>query len=89
MGQVVMQACKQESNISREYLCVLDRDLFGHYVLKTSWGRIGGHMQSRTVSFSNEIDALKGTSKILKRRSTLRKRIGVSYQIIENNLIDL
>ena len=85
MGQVLMQARSEEGNVAREYLCILERDLFDHYVLTTSWGRIGGSKQTRTVSFKNELEALRGTKKILQRRATLKKRLGVPYEIIYNS----
>ncbi|MFC3216492.1 MULTISPECIES: WGR domain-containing protein [Sphingomonadaceae] len=66
-------------NIRRRYEIVVTRDLFGSYIVETSWGRIGAHGRSKRLSFPDRPSAERHVAATLRRRGTAKKRIGVPY----------
>ena len=61
-------------------------DLFGNWLVEISYGRIGAVGRSRSYVVRDEAQARRLVRRILKRRTTAPRRIGVAYRIIE--LID-
>lgn len=66
-------------NIRRRYEIVVTCDLFGSYIVETSWGRIGAHGRSKRLSFPDRPSAERHVAATLRRRGTAKKRIGVPY----------
>lgn len=67
-------------NIRRRYAISVSRDLFGAYIVETSWGRIGSRGQDKRCSFPDRAGAERQVAAILKRRGTAQSRIGVPYR---------
>jgi hypothetical protein len=57
------------------------QDLFGNWIVETTYGRIGGKWRTIVTEVSNEDEALKQVQKALKRRQSAPKRIGVGYEV--------
>lgn len=66
-------------NIRRRWSVVAHRDLFGHLIVETSWGRIGCKGQTLARSFDTEREAERFVRSLLQRRQTAPRRIGVAY----------
>ena len=66
-------------NMSRRWSVVAYRDLFGHVLVETSWGRIGTRGQHLLQSFPDEADAARYVAGLLRIRASAPKRIGVRY----------
>jgi predicted DNA-binding WGR domain protein len=67
-------------NIRRRYAICVTRDLFGAYIVETSWGRIGARGQTKRFSFPDRAGAERHVAAILRRRGTAENRIGVPYR---------
>ena len=67
-------------NMRRRYAICVTPDLFGAYIVETSWGRIGTRGQSKRLSFPDRTGAERHVAAILRRRSTAENRIGVPYR---------
>ena len=76
---VELVAIDPARNIRRRYRITVARDLFGHVLVETSWGRIGRAGQSCTYSFPDETRAAAFVRTTLRRRAGAPKRIGVAY----------
>lgn len=66
-------------NIRRWYTVSVERDLFGSFIVRTGWGRIGRSGRIAVRSFVSEGEAAGFVQAVLKRRSTAKRRIGVPY----------
>lgn len=66
-------------NIRRRWSLVAARDLFGHALVETDWGRIGSRGQHLVKSFADEQAALRYIRALLARRRTAERRLGVGY----------
>jgi predicted DNA-binding WGR domain protein len=75
-------ACDRHRNIRRRYRIAACRDLFGHILIETQWGRIGARGNCLVRSFGQESDALRYVRAVLARRATAPSRIGVAYRCI-------
>lgn len=67
-------------NVRRRYAICITPDLFGAYIVETSWGRIGARGQSKRFSFPDQTGAEKHVAAVLRRRGTAENRIGVPYR---------
>jgi predicted DNA-binding WGR domain protein len=76
-----LQAIDSAQNIARAYTIEFGQDLFGEWVLRRHWGRIGTLGQYEELIAPNEQAGLKLIGTWLRQRSYARKRIGVSYQL--------
>lgn len=74
-----LEAKDTNRNIHRAYSIAYGQDLFGNWVVETTYGRIGGKGRTIVTLVNNEEEALKYVQKILKRRQSAPKRIGVGY----------
>ena len=74
-----LEAKDASRNIHRAYSIAYGQDLFGNWVVETIYGRIGGKGRTIVTLVNNEEEALKYVQKILKRRQSAPKRIGVGY----------
>jgi len=63
-------------NIHRAYSLAYGQDLFGNWIVETTYGRIGGKGRTLVTVVNNEDEALKYVQKSLKRRQSAPKRLG-------------
>ncbi|WP_371421626.1 WGR domain-containing protein [Tardiphaga sp.] len=77
---ICLQATDPARNIARRYTILLQRDFFGVITVDYSWGRIGSMGQCRRASFTDIDQAERFARKLLTRRESARKRIGVPYR---------
>ena len=77
-----LEAVDARRNIARRYMITQSNDLFGHMIVEYRWGRIGARGQGRAVSFAQPEEAKRFIAKLLRRRSSSRKRIGVAYRLL-------
>jgi predicted DNA-binding WGR domain protein len=78
---VDLEAVDPSQNIARRYRIATSIDLFGHMLVSLEWGRKGRRGQSLTLSFEREDAALGFIRRVLARRSTARRRLGVPYVV--------
>jgi predicted DNA-binding WGR domain protein len=77
-----LQAIDPSRNIARDYQIYAARDLFGHWIIETHWGRIGMRGQQKTHSFTEIKQAAQFIRTTLARRANTRRRFGVAYQYV-------
>jgi predicted DNA-binding WGR domain protein len=75
-----LEARDHTRNIHRAYSLSYGQDIFGNWIVETTYGRIGGKGRTIVTIVNNEAEALKYVQKSLKRRQSVPKRIGVSYK---------
>ncbi|MBM3929589.1 MAG: WGR domain-containing protein [Sphingomonadales bacterium] len=73
---VAVDPCR---NIHRRWSLLVARDLFGHVLVETAWGRIGRRGQHLVKSFADEGAALRHVRMLLTRRRSAERRLGVGY----------
>ncbi|MGJ0484493.1 MAG: WGR domain-containing protein [Methylomicrobium sp.] len=56
------------------------QDLFGNWIVETTYGRIGAKGRTIVTVVNNEDEAFKYVQKALKRRQSAPKRVGVGYE---------
>jgi len=66
-------------NIRRRWRVSATRDLFGHVIVETSWGRIGTIGRYLVRSFADEAEATRYVTGLLRVRARAPRRIGTSY----------
>jgi predicted DNA-binding WGR domain protein len=76
-----LEAKDASRNIHRAYSIAYGQDLFGNWIVETTYGRIGGKGRTLVTIVNNEDEALQYVQKALKRRQSSPKRIGVAYKI--------
>jgi predicted DNA-binding WGR domain protein len=76
-----LEARDPTHNVHRAYSIAYGQDLFGNWVVETTYGRIGGKGRTLVTVVDNEDAALQYVQKALKRRQSAPKRIGVAYKI--------
>jgi hypothetical protein len=76
-----LEAKYASRNIHRVHLIAYGQDLFGDWVVETTYGRIGGKGRTIITVVNNVDEALKYVQKSLKRRQSAPKRIGVGYEV--------
>ncbi|MBL1263516.1 WGR domain-containing protein [Methylomicrobium sp. RS1] len=76
-----LEAKDASRNIHRAYSIAYGQDLFGNWVVETTYGRIGGKGRTLVTIVNNEYEALKYVQKALKRKQYAPKRIGVGYEV--------
>jgi predicted DNA-binding WGR domain protein len=76
-----LEARDSTHNVHRAYSIAYGQDLFGNWVVETTYGRIGAKGRTIVTVVNNEEEALKHVQKALKRRQSAPKRIGVGYKI--------
>jgi len=79
---IALVALDLARNIRRRYAISVTRDLFGAYIVETSWGRIGARGQCKSLSFPDRAGAERHVAAILRRRGTAENRIGVAYRAV-------
>jgi predicted DNA-binding WGR domain protein len=86
---VDLQAIDDDRNIARAYVIEVGQDLFGAWVLRRYWGRIGTQGQYQELIVSSKERGLKLVSQWLKDRARAPARIGLAYQAAANQTLDL
>jgi predicted DNA-binding WGR domain protein len=76
-----LQAIDPARNIARAYTIEFGQDLFGEWIIRRHWGRIGTQGQYQELVISSEKDGLKVIGSWLRQRARARGRIGVDYQV--------
>lgn len=80
---ITLEAKNPEKGNFRSYAIDAGQDLFGHWKIEVSYGRIGRRGRSVTYSAPDDKEAAAIIRHCLKRRATAPKRIGVSYKVRE------
>lgn len=80
---VSLEACDPALGRFRAYRLDASRDLFGAWLVDITYGRIGTRGVSRRYVADDETGARKIIRLYLRRRTTARRRIGVSYRVCE------
>jgi predicted DNA-binding WGR domain protein len=75
-----LEAKDASRNIHRAYSIAYGQDLFGNWVVETTYGRIGGKGRTLVTVVDNEDEALKYVQKCLRRRESAPKRLGIGYK---------
>jgi predicted DNA-binding WGR domain protein len=75
-----LEARDPTHNVHRAYSIAYGQDLFGNWIVETTYGRIGAKGRTIVTVVDNEDEALKYVQKSLKRRQSAPKRIGVGYE---------
>ena len=71
------------ASIARQYSVMLGQDLFGAWMLKTNFGRIGRKGTEISYTFSSKEEAYRKIKPLLKKRASAQNRLGCPYQLIE------
>lgn len=82
-SSISLQAVDPARNIARHYQIDISTDLFGLSVVDYRWGRIGTAGQARRASFLSPCDAQGFAHGLIRRRAGAKRRIGVSYQLMD------
>ena len=77
-----LQAKDPARNIARAYTIEFGQDLFGDWILRRHWGRIGTQGQVQELVIPSEQAGLKLVGTWLRQRARTRLRIGVAYQMV-------
>jgi predicted DNA-binding WGR domain protein len=75
-----LEARDPARNIHRAYSLAYGQDIFGNWVVETTYGRIGGKGRTLVMVVNSEDEALQYVQKALKRRQSAPKHIGVGYE---------
>jgi len=78
---ILLEACDPEKNHWRSYHIAAGQDLFGDWVVETTYGRIGAKGRTQTVLVADREEAKKYVQNCLKRRESAPKRIGTGYVV--------
>lgn len=80
---IKLEAKNPEKGNFRSYAIDAGQDLFGHWAIEVSYGRIG--RKGRSVTYSAPDDGAAATiiRQCLKKRASAPKRIGVPYKVRE------
>ena len=78
-----LEACDPAFGRFRAYRIEAGTDLFGDWLVDITYGRIGTRGRCRRYAVRDEAEARKQVRKVLQRRATAKRRIGVGYRIRE------
>jgi predicted DNA-binding WGR domain protein len=74
-----LRACDDARNLRRCYVIEVSRDLFGTFIVQTSWRRLGAAGRSKRETF-DDLSAAEACARThLRRRATAVRRIGIPY----------
>ena len=82
MHRIYLKACSDDGKINRDWEAIVSPSLFGNIIVECHWGRVGCKGRTLTKSFDTHSEALRYYHSLIKRRMTLKKRVGVSYRIV-------
>ena len=75
-----LEAVDPARNINRRYSIRREPDLFGWFIVSWSWGRADRTPRDRVQAFADEVAAIAFGRRLLARRGTAPRRIGVAYR---------
>ncbi|WP_184476927.1 WGR domain-containing protein [Rhizorhapis suberifaciens] len=75
-----LRAINETQNVARAYRVSVTHDLFGHWIVELSWGRVGTSGTGLSLSFESDGAARRFVERTLVRRASAPKRIGVPYR---------
>ena len=78
--KIYLTAQNPSKNIYRFYTIFTSKDLFGFTCIHTCYGRTGTKGRLKSYAFLEENKAESFLNKLLKKRMTSSKRIGVDYK---------
>ncbi|MCE7798123.1 WGR domain-containing protein [Sphingobium sufflavum] len=76
-----LRAVDHAKNVARAYSVHIAGDLFGHWVVDLCWGRLGTSGTGVRVSFDDDGAARRFVERVLARRASAPRRIGVPYRL--------
>lgn len=79
---IELQAKDQTANRMRSWYVEAGPDLFGVWIARVRFGRIGTAGRAVGYHFGSEAEAHSFVRAGLRRRQTAKRRIGVAYQLI-------
>src|SRR5512135_1086707 len=77
--RITLEARNPARRCSRQYHVEAGSDLFGDWVVEIGYGCIGSVGRLRRYTVRDEEEARRLVQKILKRRASAPRRIGVAY----------
>jgi hypothetical protein len=78
-----LEARNPERQCFRAYRIDAGTDLFGTWLVDTTYGRIGSRGRTIRHVAGDEADARRIVRQCLQRRATAPRRIGVAYQLTD------
>lgn len=83
MLRIHLEARETSRNLARFYSIELTQDLFGFWILKSTYGRIGTQGRYRMTTFETVEEASPKIRTIIAKRASAPQRAGCLYQLIE------
>ena len=80
--RIIMESRDPSRNQARSYTIEAGADLFGDFVVSTTFGRIGSKGQTRRLAFASPEAAIPTLRKILSQRLMTTQRRAVPYTIL-------
>lgn len=77
---ICLTAKNPNKNIYRFYSIFMDKDIFGFTCIHTCYGRTGTKGRLKSYSFGDKYTGEIFLNKILNKRLSASKRIGVNYK---------
>jgi len=81
-----LRAIHPEKNIIREYSLNISEDLFGYWLLQSTFGHIGSRGKTRTYAFKDYHLSFRKMMSLLNKRLKSRKKTGYPYQIVDSDI---
>jgi len=78
---VALEARSPARRCLRAYEIEVTEDLFGAWLLRISYGRIGTPGRTKVRSFQTDSEAAAQVRTCLRKRASAPRRIGVAYQV--------
>ena len=80
--RIIMEARDPSRNQARAYMIEAGTDLWGDFVVSTSFGRIGSRGRTRRQAFNTPEEAIPAIRSILSQRLKTSKKRSVPYTIL-------
>lgn len=86
---IAMQAVDRSRNTFRSWRCGLGTELFGTVVLGVRFGRTGTGGRTIRYALADVGTAERLLRRLLARRASAERRIGVGYRVTETHGLDI
>jgi predicted DNA-binding WGR domain protein len=80
--RIYLEARDPARNCFRQWQLDAQHDLFGSYLVRITYGRIGAQGRTITRSFSDPREAARYIRTAIARRKSSPRRIGISYRVL-------
>ncbi|MGB5083311.1 MAG: WGR domain-containing protein [Methylocystis silviterrae] len=80
---IVLHGHNRDADHHRSWRVEAGRDLFGNWIARVSFGRIGCRGRAIAREFASEDEARAFVRKGLRRRRSAIRRCGVDYRVVE------